>query len=373
MAAEAGFRRHQVTELPPVRAHITEFRCRRVTCPRCGAVTQAELPESVKGQFGPELTGLMAWLTAECRLPRRVTLEVLSQVLDIPLSLGGAQKAWEEASEAVATPCAELARELAKQPVINSDETGFRTNGDKRWLWALVARTFVCYRIAASRGAEVLVELLGEAFAGVLCSDRCPTYTKYHKGEAQFCWAHFKRNLLGAQDLAKTAETERFCRDALAIHARLFRLWRKFRGEPGAGKPGSEPMTRRELVEKSIPLQKKLFALAERHLDSDERDVRNLATALFVHFPKFFAFVEREGVEPTNNSAERALRCAVQWRKTSFGCRSATGELAVARMLTVTRTCKMRNRKPLAYLAEAIRARREGRPAPSLLENRATP
>jgi hypothetical protein len=86
------------------------------------------------------------------------------------------------------------------------------------------------------------------------------------------------------------------------------------------------PLSRAQLIERSIPLQKKFFALAQGYLDSPDKDVRNLAGALFWHCEKFFTFLEKEGVEPTNNSAERALRAAVQWRKTSFGSRSAQGE-----------------------------------------------
>jgi len=153
------------------------------------------------------------------------------------------------------------ARDILAEPVVNSDETGYRTNGEKRWLWALVASTFLFYNVAASRGADVLVQLLGEVFAGILCSDRCPSYTKYHKGASQFCWAHFKRNILGAQEIAKSTDAERFCRDALALHARLFRLWHRFRGDP-AGQKYPIP-DRDDLILKS-PLQKKFFALGER-------------------------------------------------------------------------------------------------------------
>ena len=101
-----------------------------------------------------------------------------------------------------------------------------------------------------------------------------PTYLKYHKGEGQFCWAHFKRNILGVLDIAKTTEAERFCRDGLALHARLFRLWH---WGFGAG-PGIRygPKTREQLIAKSIPLEKKFFALADRYSDSRDMDVRNL-------------------------------------------------------------------------------------------------
>ena len=369
MSTQGEPRRHQVTELPPIEAHITEYQCQCVVCPDCGKATQAELPQQVRGHFGPELTALIAYLTVVCRMPRRVVQELLGQVLGIPLSLGSIQNSWEEASEAVAEPCTELEKQLAHEPVINSDETGYRTSGDKRWLWALVAANFVFYKIALTRGAEVLVQLLGEVFAGILCSDRCPTYLKYHKGEGQFCWAHFKRNILGVMEIARTTEAERFCRDALALHARLFRLWHRFRAGPGIR---YSPLTREQLIAKTIPLEKKFFALAERYVDSRDKDVRNLALALMKHFEKFFAFLRNEGVEPTNNSAERALRCAVQWRKISFGSRSAQGEIAVARLLTVTRTCRIQNRQPLDYLGTAIRSHRKEQPAPSLLKMAST-
>jgi hypothetical protein len=120
----------------------------------------------------------------------------------------------------------------------------------------------VVYSVAATRGSEVLIRILGAVVRGVLCSDRFGAYLKYHSGHAQFCWAHLKRNLLGIVEFAKSSAVERFCRDALAQHARLFRLWHKFR---------SGQIDRRQLLLRSIPIQKRIFALAERHLDSSHR------------------------------------------------------------------------------------------------------
>ena len=159
-------------------------------------------------------------------------------------------------------------------------------------------------------------------------------------------------------EFTKSSAVERFCRDALAQHARLFRLWRKFRGGQ---------IDRSQLILRSIPIQKRIVELAERHLDSPHRQVRNLATALFEHNHRLFTFLEQEGVEPTNNSAERALRTGVQWRKICFGNRSAKGELATARLLTVAETCDCQHRNVLAYLAAAIVCRRTHQKVASLL------
>jgi transposase len=363
-------RRHQVTEVPAIAAHITEYRCHRRQCPACGTTTLAPLPDEFVGQFGPQLTALIAYLTVVCRLPRLVVQRFLEGILQIPISLGSTQHAWEETSAAVTAPYEELQHALADQPVLNGDETGHRTNGAKRWLWTLVAPTFIFYTIATSRGSDVLQRLLGAAFGGVLGSDRLPTYLTYAADRRQLCWSHFRRNLLSAQELATTNAAKRFCREALTLQRQLFRLWYRFRGDPHVR---GAPLTRAQLIAKVLPIEKRLFALAERHVNAVDADVSNLARAVFVHHRHFFTFVYEEGVEPTNNRAELALRHAVQWRKITFGTRSAHGELAVARLLTVTRTCQLQRINVLAYLTAAIHCRRGGRAVASLLPKRRTP
>src|SRR6202162_4919799 len=135
--------RHQVTELPPIQARTVEYQCHRVVCPECGAGTRATVPEEASGRFGPQLTALIAYLTVVCRMPRRVVEALLGQVLGIDMSLGSTQKCWEEASQAVAAPCQELEQQLKNEPVLNIDETGWRTNGDKRFFWAFLAAGYV--------------------------------------------------------------------------------------------------------------------------------------------------------------------------------------------------------------------------------------
>lgn len=354
----------QVTELPVIAAQVTEHRCHGRRCPTCETVTVAALPDDVTGQFGPQLTALIAYLTVVCRLPRAVVQQLLPGVLQIPISVGSTQKAWEEASAAVAAPYAELHQALPQQPVVNVDETGHRTNGEKRWLWTVVAPTFVVFTIATSRGTEVLTALLGPAFAGILGSDRLHTYLKYAAAQRQFCWSHFKRNLLSAWELAQTASARRFCKEALVLERRLFRLWHRYRGDPEAR---GAPLTRPELMARVLPIEKKLFALAERHVNAADKNVRNLALALFKHLPHFFTFVYEEGVAPTNNAAERSLRPAVVWRKLYGGTRSADGEQAVARLLTIAQTCQLQQLNALVYLTAAITAHRRRQRVASLL------
>jgi transposase len=154
-----------------------------------------------------------------------------------------------------------------------------------------------------------------------------------------------------------------FARDMLSAVKRLFGLWYQFRGEAGIGK---RLLTRTELIQQSIPIQKRICRLAAKYLDSDDREVRNLARAFYVHWDKLFTFIEHEGVEPTNNVSERAMRLFVLIRKITYGNRSAKGEIALARLLTVTQTCKLQQRPLLSYLLTAVHCHRRRQPAPSL-------
>ena len=315
--------RRQVVDLPAVILPVvTEYQYPKVVCPCCQKATRAELrPEDAQG-IGPLLTASIAYLIAVRKMTRRDVQATLQEVLNVEISLGSVQKAWEETADAVEAPCAELVEALPSEPVVNSDETGSRTNGEKRWVWALCTPLFVVYHIARSRGVAVLEQLLGEVFAGILCSDRCPTYLSYHQGLAQFCWAHLQRTLKGIGEGAATADAVHFARDMLSAIDGMFALWYRFRGEAGSAE---RLLSRKELIEQSIPIQKKICALARRFLDSDDREVRNLAHAFYEHWDKLFTFLAHEGVEPTNNFAERILRLFVLIRKITYGNRSATG------------------------------------------------
>src|SRR5213082_4317818 len=88
-------------------------------------------------------------------------------------------------------------------------------------------------------------------------------YCSYHSGRMQLCWAHRKRDILGIAEDARSRSAQPFGRDALAVVARLFRLWYRFRGDLRDRRGNPQPIKRRQLLRKSMPLQKKLFALAE--------------------------------------------------------------------------------------------------------------
>jgi len=356
--------RRQIVDLPEVIVPVvTEYQYPKLVCPGCQKGTRAALRPEHEHENGERLTAVISYLIGLRKMTRRDVSATMQDVFGVDISVGSVQKAWEETADAVEGPYTELEQALPSQPVLNCDETGSRTNGAKRWVWVLCSSWFVFYHIACSRGVEVLVQLLGKAFAGILCSDRCPTYLSYHKGLAQFCWAHLQRTLKGIGEFARTEDAAHFARDMLATVGRLFDLWYRFRGEAG---PGERLLSRDELIQQSIPIQKRICGLGAKFLDSEDREVRNLARAFYVHWDKLFTFIEQEGVEPTNNVSERALRLFVLIRKITYGNRSAKGEIALARILTVIQTCKLQQRPLLSYLLTAIHCHRRRQPAPSL-------
>ncbi len=349
--------RWQVTEIPPIKPEVIEYQCFTVKCD-CGHINKAQLPPEVaKSNFGPRLTAIIAYLVAVCHLSRRSTESFCQTLLGIDICLGSVQKLLEEMSEAMEPVDKELQDALPSEAVINADETGWRD----RWLWIFVASTFIYFRVSVTRGSQALTDVLGNIYKGILCVDRWGAYTKYHKGMIQLCWAHLKRDFKGIAKIGEvklSSDAITFAKQMEKLRKKLMALWYIF-------KEGN--MSRQELIQKTKPVRSAI----ERHLkackDSQERCVRTLSRKLLKQIDNLFTFIFYEGVEPTNNLAERGIRPAVQWRKICFGNRSDNGAVLTSRLLTATRTCWLQRRNPLEFLVDAITAYRANIPALSLL------
>ena len=352
--------RFQVTEIEPITPTVTEYQVYTLSG-RCGKVHRGSLPKEVAhSSFGPRLTGLCAYFTGVLRQPRRALQDCLRMVFGVHLALGSTQNLLAQTSQALAPVDQELKEALPPQKVIGADESGW-TKKSKQWIWVFVAKGFIYFHIATSRGSKVLVDVLGQIYGGILCVDRWGAYTKYHCGLLQICWAHLKRDILGIKEIGKktrSAEARAFSRRMEYLRKRLMALWYPVK----AGK-----RTRKWLKRKAAPLQESIRRCLESYHDASDRKVRSFARRLLKLFPHLFTFIDHEGVEPTNNGSERAIRAAVIWRKICFGNRSNEGAIISARLLTVTRTCWAQERNALEFLVDAITAYRNGSPAPSLL------
>lgn len=351
-----NYLRCQVIEIPDIKPDVSEYRLRCVQCD-CGNVTWANVPPQARSGFGPRLTALLAYLTAVHRITRRGCQELARTLLGVDISLGSVCKLHEEVSKALEPCCEEIKQALPKQDILNVDETGWKSMGKGIWLWVFVAPAMTFFTLAASRGAKVLKGVLGDVFHGIICSDMFSAYNAYHKGRRQICWAHIIRTLKGLKHACRSPDGVRFARWMLAEIGRLFALWH-------ACKDGQAD--RRTLVTKSVPIRARISNCLQTYELSSDHDVARTARGLLKHWNHLFTFLDHEGVEPTNNSAERGIRPAVQWRKICFGNQSANGEVLTARLLTVTRTCILQRKNAFDFLVQSINAHREGLAHPSL-------
>lgn len=349
--------RHQVIDIPEPKPEVTEYHLRCVQC-SCGAENWAKLPKQARSGFGPRLTALLGHLTGLHRVTRRGCQEITKTVYDIDISLGSVCKLHAELSKSVELPSEEVKQALPKQEVLNADETGWKTQGESRWLWVLATPRLAFFHIAASRGSKVLKYVLGEMFSGILCSDMYSAYKAFHKRVRQFCWAHIIRGIKGVKHACRSPDAVNFSKWMLSETGRMFAIWHAFR---------CGDLDRQTLIMKSVPIRARMNRCLQMYLLSSDYDVRKMAKSLLKHWDGLFTFLEHEGVEPTNNAAERALRPAVQWRKICFGNQSDDGELLTARFLTVTRSCVLQGENPFEFLVKAITAHRQGLPAPSLV------
>lgn len=349
--------RHQLTELPPVRAVVTEHQLHHVQCAACGTTTCAVLPTDVPaGAFGPRLQATVAVLSGRYRLSRREVVGVCTDVLGVPLAVGSVDRLCQATARALAEPVAALEQAVQQAPAAHADETSWRQAGQRCWLWVVVTALATVFTLAPSRGRGVIQGVLGAGFAGYLISDRWSAYTWLDPVQRQVCWAHLKRDFQKLVDYGGPGRT--IGQDALRLLGGLFGAWADLR---------ADPTQRARFVRRARQYQWRLRRVLERGQQAPCDKTANCCTALLKLWPALWTFVTVPGIEPTNNAAEQAIRPAVLWRKGSFGTQSAGGNAFVTRLLSIAATCKQHDRSLLAYLTAVCTAAQAGQSIPSLL------
>jgi transposase len=348
---------HQVAELPELAAVITEHQGHARTCPGCACLNWGAIPPEIRAHvIGPRLTAVMSYFSGRLHLGRRVVEEVVETVFDVPTSLGSIVTLEAETCAALAGPYQEAQTAVREAPVKNTDESGWSEKGQKRWLWTAATTTVAFFVIHLRRSFEGLQALLGETITGVVCSDRWAAYSKLPLELRQICWAHLKRDFQKLVDRGGPADA--IGRAGLEVVECLFADWWTFRrGE----------LDRAGLQARLDPIARELQEVLERGRGCADSKAATFCANVLALYPALWLFAAMEGVEPTNNHAERILRLGVLWRKNAFGCHSPAGCRFVERMLTVVQTLRLRKRPVLDYLHRAIVAHRAGLPAPQLL------
>lgn len=347
---------HQVVEIPVVRAHVTQYELHRLTC-ACGTRTCAALPEGVSASnFGPQLTALVAVLMGRFRMAKREVRSFLQEVTDVQLSVGSVVGMQQTASDALAEAYAEAVELAHDAPVQHADETGWREMNLAAWLWTVATVRATVFRIANSRSSDAARAVLSTRPGVITVTDRFSGYAYLDDDHRQLCWAHLLRDFRGLSEQRGMAGV---VGGALVAHAdELFQLWHRVRD-----KEISPNTFRRRLanVKHHVQVMLRIGSVFA------EKRAAGLCRRLLKQWPALWRFEELEGVEPTNNLAERALRPAVLWRKGCFGTRSAHGSRFAERMLTVIATLRPTNRNVLRFVADAVLARFAGHATPKLL------
>lgn len=348
---------HQVAELPQLAAIVTEHQAHTRTCPNCGLVHHATIPAHVRAHvIGPRLAATMSYLSGRFHLSKRAVGEFVAAVFDVPVSLGTIVALEQQTSAALAEAHHQARDAVREAPVKNADETGWKQAGTRRWLWTAATATVACFVIHVHRGARGLKALLGEAIAGIVISDRWWGYHGLPLEQRQICWAHLKRDFQKCWERGGVGQV--VGATGLVVVEDLFTLWWDFR---------QRRIDRERLQRQLEPLVEELRLALERGSGCAEPKVVAFCDNLLALYPALWLFAGIEGVEPTNNHAERVLRMGVLWRKNAFGSQSESGCRFVERMLTVVQTLRLQKRSVLTFLEESVIAHRLGAPAPALL------
>jgi transposase len=340
---DAQAARHQVTEIPPARAEVIEYRRHTLCCERCGAKTVAAWGEEVpEGSFGARLQATVAYLTGRLGLSHRDCLEALDVLHGVRLSLGTVSAIQRQVSQAIAAPVTTAQEFVRRQGVNHVDETGWKERGQLSWLWVNVTAQVTTFQVAQRRDAATARVVIGDAKGGIITTDRYLGYSWLATARRQVCWAHLKRDF---QAIAERAGDAKEIGEALLAQTKeVFRLWHELR---------EGTISRRKFQRLIAPVPQRVTELLAAGSECRSSKTRGTCRQIRAVEAALWTFVRVCGVEPTNNSAERALRRAVLWRRKSFGTQSAAGSRFVERILTVVTTLRQQGREVMEYLTAA--------------------
>jgi transposase len=347
---------HQVVELPEQPLVVTQYEGHACRCAQCGYVTRAEIPAEIRAHsLGPRLTAFIAVLTGVYHLSKRQVQGLFETALGTKLGLGSIPSHEQETTAALAPAYKAVSAAVHEAPVKNIDETGWNRGGKLCWLWVVATAAVAFYQITKSRGKKGFREVLHSVLY-VITTDRWGAYSNWPLERRQLCWSHLGRDFQRFYEMAGMCQE--VGRAGRRAHRRLFKIWHRF-------KEGL--IDRTELDRQMKPVRQNLERALQHGRDSPDKKAKRFCKRLLKVYPALWTFVRVEGVEPTNNHAERMARPPVLWRKVSFGNNSHSGCKFVESILTVVQTLRLQRKPVLEYLTRAIIAARGGEPCPAVL------
>jgi len=361
----------QQVELVPKPFEVIEHVVQSCRCRNCEKTHTGQLPAAIAatGLMGPRMMGLLIFMKGAMRCSYSTMEEFLGHVLGFKVCRGYLAKVMVRGSRALETPVEELRSLLPVQPCLNVDETGHKENGKGMWTWCFRARDFVVFSIQASRGSDVLMELLGREFNGVLGCDYFSAYRKFMgqmSGTVQFCFAHLIREL---KFLAEHPEpvVQIYAQPILRAVRRMFHTIHEQVQHPAPVADFQLRLERHKRQVITLAADTARLSPLKWYVEEHYPEALNLALRFRKHGDHYFTFITTPQVGATNNSAEQALRFVVMDRRATQGTRSHKGRLFCERIWTVVGTCRMNDRSIFGFLCDAVTAWAKGLRAPSLL------
>jgi len=356
--ASGRFGRHQVCELPPISVIVSEHRTHQLRCRHCRARTSARLPELIGvSPFGPRFHAAVVTLTARHRISRRGICELVCDLFGATISTGAVDAICQRASDALAGPHCQLQDWVLDQAAVHVDETGWRTRGEARALWTATTPQATFLQIAERCDREQFNALIGTEYRGTVVSDRWNGFSHLDPDRRQVCWSHLQRDFRRHAD--GLGEQKTFGEQGVALTKQVFAAWRAYQ---------HEHHDRQRLQTEIAPIQIELRALLQAASPKKARNRwhRQFANNLLKIWPALWTFTILNGIQPTNNPAERALRGPVIHRKLSLGTQSPDGERFAEGALSTAATCRLQKRSLFTYLSDLITAHTRGDPFPAL-------
>lgn len=343
--------RHQVFEVPPMRAQVDEYRIYSGLCAGCGKPHAGVLPAGVpKGQLGPRALSLVGVLGTRYHLTQRKIRNLLDQLMGLSFSVGAISQAHGKVAQALKAPVAEAAASLCRADALWMDETHYPREGINNWVWAAVQPLLAVFAIYPSRARYVILDFIGEQCTAVVTTDRYAGYAFIDSERRQICWAHLLRDLnrIGQrQGLAG-----QIGRKLLGLGLVMFR--RRDSGQLTG--------------EKLDGLKRRMRAALERGAQQQQcsRTAKTCANILKL-WPALWTFTTNPRLAPTNNAAEQALRSIVLKRKISGPTRSLRGDQFLSRGFSVHETCLRQGRDLWEFMHGAVHAFIANTAPPSLM------
>ena len=348
---------HQVAELPRIEPLVDEYRLHRLTCPRCRVTTCGSLPAGVpSGCFGPYLQAVLSTLAGGYRLSKRQVQQMAGDLFGLSIATGMVSKLERLSAAVLEAPYNEVAMGVHDAPAAGIDDTSWREDRRKVQLWVTVTALTTVFTIAAKRSAAVAKAILGSKPNQVVISDRHSSLEWIDPAWRQICWSHLARDFQAMIDRGGAGEATGHA--LLRLSKRMFRGWHRLR---------DGTIDRQRFRTIAARLRREVKRALEAGQSCGCAKTAATCFEILKVEEGLWTFVRAEGVEPTNNASERALRHAVIWRRISGGTDSAAGSRFVERMLTVVATCRQQRRNVLDYLSSCFEANQRGQKVPSLV------